>query len=135
LTEHGHGWCSLHLRFDERELQLLRGAEQLRGAEMARSSGREELRTALRLAKAGQKVGRSVPGGTVSLEESELGLLLEALRFSAREVQAATRFDAEAARREAVFSAFPELVETSWRSFALARELEEEAARLAQLYA
>jgi hypothetical protein len=131
LSEHGHAWCSLRLRFDQRELQLLRGAEQLRGAAMARSSGREELRTALRLAKAGQKVGRSVPGAMVTLEERELGLLLEALQFSAREVQSATRFDADAARREAAFAAFPELVDASWRSYALARELDEEAARLA----
>jgi hypothetical protein len=131
LTEHGHGWCSLRLRFDERELQLLRGAEQLRGAAMARSSGREELRAALQLAKAGQKVGRSVPGGTVSLEERELRQLLEALHFAAREVPAATRFDADAARRAAVFAAFPELAEMSWRSFAVARELDEEATRLA----
>ena len=27
----GHGWCSLRLRFDQRELELLAGAEQLRG--------------------------------------------------------------------------------------------------------
>ena len=131
MTEHAHGWCSLRLRFDERELQLLRGAERLRGAAIARSSGREELRAALQLAKAGQKVGRSVPGATVSLDEGELGLLLEALQFSAREVQAGTRFDADPARREAIFAAFPELAETSWRSFAVARELDEEAARLA----
>jgi hypothetical protein len=131
MTEHGHGWCSLRLRFDERELQLLHGAEQLRGAAMARSSGRAELRIALQLAKAGQKVSRSAPGGTLSLEESELGLLLEALQFSAREVQAGTRSEAEVARRDAVFAAFPELADSSWRSFGLARELEEEAARLA----
>jgi hypothetical protein len=131
MTQRGQAWCSLRLRFDARELQLLRGAEQLRGAAMARSSGREELRTALRLAKAGQKVARAAPGAMVTLDERELRLLHEALQFAAREVQSATRFDAEAARRDAVFSAFPELVETSWKSFALARELDEEAARVA----
>jgi hypothetical protein len=130
MTERAHGWCSLRLRFDQRELQLLRGAEQLRGAAMARSSGRDQLRAALQLAKVGQKVGRSVPGATVTLEEGELGLLLEALQFSAREVRAGTRYDAEPARRDAVFAAFPELAETSWRSFAVARELDDEAARL-----
>lgn len=132
MTENGHGWCSLRVRFDERELELLRGAERLRGAAIARTSGRDELRMALQLAKAGQKVGRSVPGGSVSLDESELGLLVEALQFSAREVQVAARIDGgEAPRRDAVFEAFPELVEKgSWRSFGLARELEGVAARL-----
>jgi hypothetical protein len=122
----------LRLRFCSRELVLLRGAEQLRGAAIARSSGREELRSALQLAKAGQKVGRSVPGATVSLDVGEVSLLVEALRFSAREVQAAGRFDgAEAGRREAILAAFPELGESSWRSFAVGRELEAVAARLA----
>jgi len=132
MTERPRGWCSLRLRFDERELELLRGAEQLRGAAIARSSGREELRSALQLARAGHKVGRSVPGGSVSLEEGELGLLLEALRFSAHEVQTATRADgADAGRRQAALSAFPELeARGSWRSFGLARELDELAARL-----
>jgi hypothetical protein len=121
----------LRLRFDERELELLRGAEHLRGAAIARSSGRDELRGALQLAKAGQKVGRSAAGGSVSLEESELGLLVEALQFAAREVPATTRVDGvDVQRREAVLAAFPELVESSWRSFGLGRELEALAARL-----
>ena len=121
----------MRLRFDARELELLRGAEQLRGAAIARSSGREELRTALQLAKAGQKVGRSAPGGSISLDEGELSLLVEALRFAAREAPAALRADGpDAQRRDAVFVAFPELAETSWRSFALARELEALATRL-----
>jgi hypothetical protein len=132
MTEHAHGWCSLRLRFDERELELLRGAERLRGAAMARSTGRDKLRTALQLAKAGQKVERTTPGGSVSLDESELGLLVEALEFAAREVPAATRLDeADVERREAVLTAFPELEQKgTWRSFGLARELEAEAARL-----
>ena len=119
----------MRLRFDARELELLRGAEQLRGAAIARSSGRDELRTALQLAKAGQKVGRSAAGASVSLDESELALLVEALRFSAREVPAVGHL--EAARRDAIVAAFPELGESSWRSFALGRELEAVAARLA----
>ena len=127
---HAHGWCSLRLRFEARELELLHGAEQLRGAAIARSSGRQELRTALQLAKAGQKIGRAAPGTSVTLEESELNLLTEALQFAAREAPAASRFDAEAPRREAVLAAFPELADTSWRSFGLARELEALAARL-----
>ena len=122
----------MRLRFDERELELLRGAEQLRGSAIARSSGRDELRAALQLAKAGQKVGRSAPGGSVSLDESELGLLVEALQFAAREVPAATRVNGtDVQRRAAVMAAFPELVEkVSWRSFGLGRELEALAARL-----
>jgi hypothetical protein len=132
MTEHARGWCSLRLRFDERELELLRGAEQLRGVAIARSSGRDELRTALQLAKAGQKVGHSLPGGSVSLEEGELGLLVEALQFASREVPVATRADgADVQRREAVLAAFPELVvKGSWRSFGLGRELEVLARRL-----
>jgi hypothetical protein len=123
----------LRLRFDSRELELLHGAEQLRGRAIARASGREELRTALRLAKAGQKVERCVAGGTVSLDEGEVVLLVDALRFSAREVPAVGHLDGgEApARREAIVAAFPELGESSWRSFGVARELEAVAARLA----
>ena len=69
----GHGWCSLRLRFDRRELELLLGAERLRGAAIARAGARDELRTALQLARAGHKVGHTPPGGTVSLDEAELG--------------------------------------------------------------
>jgi hypothetical protein len=126
----------LRLRFDERELELLAGAERLRGAAIARAGGRDELRTALQLAKAGQKVGRSAAGATVSLDETELSVLIEALRFAAREVPQATRADlvGEAPRREAAFAAFPELADKgAWRSFGLARELEVVAARLAAL--
>jgi hypothetical protein len=129
------GWCSLRLRFDERELQLLRGAERLRGTALAHTARPDVLRSALSLAKAGQKLARSVPGGSVSLDEAELGLLIEALRFAAQEVPSAahgTRDDGQATeRREAVLAAFPELVDNTWRSFGLARELEALAARLA----
>ncbi len=127
------GWCSLRVRFDERELELLRGAERLRGAAMARSPRPDLLRTALKLAKAGQKVGRSRPGGSVTLDESELHLLLNALQFAAQEVPWAARRDdgTDPERRQAAMDAFPELVEKgAWRSFGLARELEALAARL-----
>jgi hypothetical protein len=124
-----HGWCSLRMRFDQRELQLLRGAEQLRGAAMAQAARPDELRRALNLAKAGQKVGRGVPGGSVVLEEGELELLLDAVRFAIDQVPVAAR-GAEGSR--AVTEAFPELVEKgAWRAFGLSRELEALAARLA----
>jgi hypothetical protein len=127
------GWCSLRVRFDERELELVRGAERLRGAAMARSPRPDLLRTALKLAKTGQKVGRTSPGGSVSLDESELNLLLEALHFAAKEVPWAARRDdgTEPERRQAVMDAFPELVEKGgWRSFGLAREIDAVATRL-----
>ena len=127
------GWCSLRLRFDERELDLLRGAERLRGTAMAHTARPDVLRTALILAKAGQKVGRGTPGSLITLDEGELGLLLEAVRFAAQEVQWAARRDDGTAseRREAILSGFPELVEKGgWRSFGLARELDGLANRL-----
>ena len=130
-SEPSHGWCSLRLRFDERELELLRGAERVRGAAMAHSAGPRELRTALTLAKAGQKVSHSTPGASVVLDETELGLLLEAVRFAVPAVQAAARPDDAADHREAVAGAFPELVDKgAWRAFGLTRELEALAARL-----
>jgi|SRR5579864_163778 len=127
------GWCSLRVRFDQREVELVRGAERLRGTAMAHTARPDVLRSALSLAKAGQKVGRTTPGGSVSLEEGELSLLLEALHFASQEVQWAARRDdgTEAERRRAVMEAFPELVEKGgWRSFGLARELDALAARL-----
>src|SRR5690349_18517267 len=127
------GWCSLRLRFDEREVVLLRGAEQLRGTAMAHGARSDTLRTALTLAKAGQKVARSGAGGSVTLDEGEVGLFVEALRFASRELQAVLRRDDSVAqeRREAVSAAFPELVEKGgWRSFGVARELDALAVRL-----
>jgi hypothetical protein len=121
------------LRFEERELTLLKGAEQLRGVSLARTARPQVLRTALNLAKAGHKLGVAVPGSSVSLEEGEVGLLLEAVRFATEEVRWATRVqeDHDARRQEAVLTAFPELVERGvWRSFGLSRELETVAARL-----
>jgi hypothetical protein len=128
-----HGWCSLRLRFEQRELELIKGAEQLRGASLARTPRPEVLRNALSLAKAGQKVGAAAPGASISLEEQELGLLIDALRFASSEVQFAARVDdgTEADRHDAVMRAFPELVEKGvWRSFGLVRELDGLAARL-----
>jgi transposase-like protein len=130
------GWCSLRLRFDQRELLLLRGAERVRGVALAHNARPEVLRTALKLAKAGHKLGRTTPGASVSLEQSEVSLLLEALRFATEEVQwsASARANGEpdARRRDAVLVAFPELVERGgWRSFGLTRELQALTARLA----
>jgi hypothetical protein len=127
-----HGWCSLRVRFEQRELELLRGAEHLRGAAMARTARHDELRNALSLAKAGQKVGRGLPGATVVLEENELELLLDAVRFAISHVQAAARPAADGdVERDAALEAFPELVEKgAWRVFGLSRELEALAARL-----
>jgi hypothetical protein len=123
----------LRLRFDERELVLLRGAEQVRGAALAHTSRPAQLRMALNLAKAGHKLGHADAGSSVSLEEGELSLLLEAVRYAIDEVHRAARpsDDSEDRRREAVMAAFPELVERgAWRSFGLGRELEALATRL-----
>lgn len=131
-----HGWCSLRLRFDERELELLRGGEQVRGAALANTPRPEVLRTALTLAKAGRKLGSARVGGLVSLDEGELGLLVAALRFASEEVQWAARqqngaSDGSGARFDAVMAAFPELPEKGlWRSFGLIRELDALAVRL-----
>lgn len=122
-----HGWCSLKLRFEERELQLLRGAEQVRGVDLAYKPRPSVLRTALSLAKAGRKLGAAAPGALVTLEETELSLLLGAVRFANDEIHWAARPQAEQdpRRRDAVLAAFPELVEKgAWRSFGLTRELE-----------
>ena len=133
MNEQTHGWCSLRLRFDGRELELLKGAEEVRGASLAHTTRPEGLRSALSLAKAGRKLGVASPGASVSLDESEVGLLLEALRFATDEVRQTTRTEdhQDATRREAVMAAFPELVQKgTWRSFGLLRELEALAARL-----
>ncbi len=131
--EQSHGWCTLRLRFEQRELALLKGAEQLRGAALARTARPQVLRTALNLAKAGRKLGVAAPGSSVILEQSELGLLLEALRFAIDEVRWATRAqeDQDTRRRALVLSAFPELADGgAWRSFGLTRELEALTTRL-----
>jgi hypothetical protein len=128
-----HGWCSLRLRFDAREQALLRGAEQVRGASMAHTTRPEVLRTALLLAKAGHKVAAAAPGASVSLDEGELALLVDAVRYASEEVKLATRVQDghDRARYEAVMAGFPELVEKgTWRGFGLVRELEALAGRL-----
>jgi hypothetical protein len=128
-----YGWCSLRLRFDQRELELLSSAEQLRGTSLAHTTRPDVLRTALNLAKAGHKVRAAAPGHSVTFDETELALLVEALRFAGREVPIAARAqDGEhASRQQAILSAFPELIQKgTWRSFGLVRELEALAARL-----
>jgi hypothetical protein len=123
----------LRLRFDERELEVLRGSEQLRGVRLAQNGRPDALRTALTIAKAGHKLKRAAPGSSVSLEEGELSLLLEAARFAVEEVQFACGQTAaqDGARRDAALEAFPELIEKGlWRSFALTRDLQAVAGRL-----
>jgi hypothetical protein len=132
-SEASHGWCSLRVRFDERELELLKGAEQLRGSAYAHTARPEVLRTALSLARAGHKIGAASAGNSVSLEEGELQLLVEALRFASQEVQWVTRAQngQDDTRSDAVLGAFPELIQKGvWRSFGLVRELEALTARL-----
>ena len=122
--ETSHGWCSLRLRFDERELVLVRAAEQVRGVALAHTPRPDDLRTALGLARAGHKLAAAAPGASVSLEETEVNLLVAALRYTTDEVQRETR-------SEAIATAFPELVELGgWRSFGLTRELEALTTRL-----
>jgi hypothetical protein len=128
-----HGWCSLRLRFDDRELVLLKGAEQIRGAALAAKPRPDVLRTALTLAKAGQKLAQAGPGASISLDEPEVRLLIEAVRYATDEVRWAARApeDDRSARREAVMRGFPELVERgAWRGFGLTRELETVGVRL-----
>ncbi|MBV9173478.1 MAG: hypothetical protein JOZ81_25730 [Chloroflexi bacterium] len=123
----------MRLRFEERELELLRGSEQLRGARLAQNGRPDGLRTALTLAKAGNKLRRASAGALISLDENELDLLLEAVRLAVDEVPWATNPAAEAdpARRDSVFAAFPELVEKGlWRGFAVTRDLQAVAERL-----
>jgi hypothetical protein len=134
-SDRTHGWCSLRLRFEARELQLLRAAEQVRGSALARTSkpGTSGLRSALGLAKAAHKLGNASARQSISLDEQEVGLLVEALRFTTGEVQWASRLQGEGEpdRRQAVLQAFPELVERGlWRGFGLSRELEALGQRL-----
>jgi len=147
--ERSHGWCSLRLRFEARDLVLLRGAEHVRGTALAHAPrpGPTGLRSALTLAKAGHKLGAAAPGQSITLDEQEVALLVEALKFATTEVQWASRQGAQAdpevrvgtrppsddapARRQAVLDAFPELVERGlWRGFGLSRELESLGHRL-----
>jgi hypothetical protein len=131
----GPEWCSLRLRFEDRELTLLRGAEQVRGAELAHRARPTGLRDALTLAKSGHKLRAAHAGLSLTFEEHELRLLIEAAKFASEEVRwAGSQRDAAASsdpRRTAVLRAFPELEERGlWRSFALTRELADLAERL-----
>ncbi len=113
---------------------LLKGAEQIRGAAYALTPRPDVLRTALNLARAGHKVAQAHAGASISLDEPELRLLIDALRFSTDEVRWASRQpeDDRSPRRETVLRAYPELSERgAWRGFGLSRELEELSARLA----
>ena len=83
--------------------------------------------------KAGQKLRNASPGASLSFEETELQLLLEAVRFANDEIHwaAAQRDNGAAERKQAVLDAFPELVERGlWRSFGLTRELDDLVQRL-----
>lgn len=133
------GWCSLRFRFDEDELSLLRAAEHLRGAELARAGRADTLRDALTLARVSRKATEAGPSALVSLSESELQLLASAVRYAAEEVRwlgekaerdlAATSSPLARQRlehrREALGQAFPNFGERgSWRGFGLHRALE-----------
>ena len=126
----------MRLRFDERELSLLRAAEQVRGASLAHNPRPEVLRSALALARAGHKLAHAAPRTSVVLEEPELQLLVEAVKFAADEVhwvgdQAHAAQSAASNRRSTVLTAFPELAEKGlWRTFGVCRELEALRARL-----
>jgi hypothetical protein len=74
-----------------------------------------------------------VPGASISLDETEVKLLVMAVGFAIEEVQWAfkTQDDQDPRRRAAVLAAFTELADRgAWRSYGLARELEALAARL-----
>jgi hypothetical protein len=131
--ESAHGWCSLRLRFDQRELALLLAAEQVRGAALAHTPRPDDLRTALSLARAGHKLAAATPGASVTLEENEVNLLLAALRYTTDELQRASRSHTSQDERQgqALAAAFPELAELgAWRTFGLTRALEALTTRL-----
>lgn len=133
----------MSFRFDEDELALLRAAEHLRGADLARTSRADTLRDALTLARVFRRVGQSAPGSRTVLSEAELRLLADAVRFAASEVRwlgevadhaTATgprdRLRIEG-RRVAIETAFPNLDRRgSWRGSGLQKALERLAARL-----
>jgi hypothetical protein len=125
----------LRLRFDDRELGLLRGAEQVRGASLAHHARPELLRDALSLSRVGTKLAHARPGASVVLEESEVKLLVEAVRFATSEIHwvsdQANRGQAPGERHVTVLKGFPELAERGlWRSYAVCRDLDGLAARL-----
>jgi hypothetical protein len=125
----------LRLRFDGRDLSLLRGAEQVRGAALAHHARPEELRDALTLSRAGSKLAHASPGASVNLEESEVKLLVAAIHFATSEVHwvsdQANQARPSGERQASVLTSFPELTERGlWRSYGLCRDLENLAARL-----
>lgn len=138
------GWCSMRFRFDEDELSLVRAAEQLRGAALAREGRPASLREALTLARLGARVRKLSPGEQVVLSEADSQLLLSAVRFAADEVrwlgevlesttEPGSIRDRQAAegRRQALRAVFPDLVQRgSWRGYGLRRALEGLASRL-----
>lgn len=124
----------MRLRFDDRELNLLRGAESVRGAGLAHAGKPAELRAALNLAKLGRKLTGAIPGAIVSLEEGELTLVIEALDFTFAELHEVARLGENdySPRHEAIQQAFPELRGGAWRTFGITRELETLRGRLRQ---
>jgi len=72
----------LRLRFEERELTLLKGAEQLRGVALAQNARPQVLRTALNLAKAGHKTGVAAPGRVGQPGGDRGGAAAAAVRFA-----------------------------------------------------
>jgi hypothetical protein len=121
------------MRFTERELTLLRGAEHVRGQALAQHAGRVDLRAALTLSRAGHKLRGASAGPALVFEEPELRAVVEAVRFARDEVQyaAGSQVGAADARARIVLEAFPELVERGlWRGYGLSRELDELAQRL-----
>jgi hypothetical protein len=68
------------------------------------------------------------PGAIVVLDENELSLLLDAVRYAIPKVQSAGHPSDD---QETVLAAFPELVEQgTWRAFGMVRDLEALANRL-----
>jgi hypothetical protein len=131
VTQSNHGWCSLRVRFDDRELGLLRSSEHVRGAALAQHARPDVLRTALTLSKVGQKLRHASPGTSLVFDEGEVRLLHEAVQFAVAEIQRAASQRDESNVSPAVREAFPELTERGlWRSFGLCRELELLAHRL-----
>lgn len=127
-------WCCLRLRFDERELALLRGAESIRGAGLAQDGRPAMLRVALNLARLGRKLSGATAGAVVSLEDSEIKLALEALDYAVAELPAVAHADESASTPSvrAALESFPELRGSTWRSFGLTREIETIRDRLRQ---
>ena len=128
----------MRFRFDDAEMGLLRAAERVHGAALARAGRPDTLRAALALAKAGRKVAAAAAGEAVVLTGGETALLTEALARAATDVQwvgeqgeGAPSILAEADRRAAVLEAFPARAQHgTWRAFGLRRDLEALLARL-----